>query len=142
MVKHDCEAKSITRVSTRRTPYHFVGCGLPDVYLVGVKYHVCTTCGNQAAELPALSNLLDRIAAAVTESSRPLSGRQIKFLRKYLWKSAQNFADLIGVSREQVSRWENNRNRPEPSTDKLIRMLARHGELVVAKSSGNIIIKA
>jgi len=142
MVKHDCEVNSITKVSTNRAPYHFVGCGLRDVYLVGVKYSVCAVCGNQAAELPVIGKLLDEIATAVADSSEPLTGAQIRFLRRRLWKSAQSFADLVGVTREQVSRWENDRNRPESSADKLIRMLVRYGEPALTKrrTSDRIVI--
>jgi DNA-binding transcriptional regulator YiaG len=37
---------------------------------------------------------------------------------------ASDFAKLVGVSSEQVSRWENGHNSPEKSADKLIRLLA------------------
>jgi DNA-binding transcriptional regulator YiaG len=60
-------------------------------------------------------------------SKTPLTGQQIRFLRSYFGKSSRDFAKIIGVTPEQVSRWENGHNAPEKSADKLIRYLAYHG---------------
>ena len=127
MAKHNCEDYSIEKVSTKRAPYWFVLSGLPNVYLDGVKYTVCQKCKMQAAELPCLTKLLRAIAIAVADSPKPLTGREIRYLRTSLMQSSRDFAAVVGVTPDQVSRWEKNRNRPEPSADKLIRMLARYG---------------
>ena len=115
---HDLE----DRKATSDSPYHFVGSGLPNVYLIGIKYEVCKTCGSQAANIPAIKQLMQIIARAVVESEAPLTGPEIRFLRKRLGKKASEFGQLIGVTAEQVSRWENDHNPPERSADKLIRV--------------------
>ena len=115
---HDLEEKKATSSS----PYHFVGSGLPNVYLIGIKYKVCKICGDGAADIPAIKKLMQVIARAVVESEAPLTGPEIRFLRKRLGKKSSEFGRLIGVTSEQVSRWENSHNPPERSADKLIRV--------------------
>ena len=61
------------------------------------------------------------IARAIVETEVRLTGPEIRFLRKRLGKKAVEFAQIVGVTPEQVSRWENNANLPDASTDKLIR---------------------
>jgi putative zinc finger/helix-turn-helix YgiT family protein len=115
---HDLEELKATSAA----PYHFVGSGLPNVYLIGIRYRHCKICGNRAADIPAIKNLMQVIARAVVESEAPLTGLEIRFLRKRLGKKSSDFGRLIGVTAEQVSRWENSHNPPERSADKLIRV--------------------
>ncbi len=120
--EHDCRQFAEARRATLRKPYHFVDCGLPNVYLAGIRYFVCRKCGKRAAEIPAVKQLLTNIAAAVVEQEGRLTGAEIRFLRKRLGKKAAEFGGIIGVSPEQVSRWENDSNPPEKSAEKLIRL--------------------
>jgi putative zinc finger/helix-turn-helix YgiT family protein len=108
--------------ATMEAPYHFVDSGLPNVYLVGIKYQVCQECGMQTADIPAVKQLMQVIARTVVESDALLTGSEIRFLRKRLGKKSSEFARIVGVSDEQVSRWENGHNLPEHSADKLIRI--------------------
>jgi putative zinc finger/helix-turn-helix YgiT family protein len=111
------------RRATVAAPYRFVGSGLSNVYLIGVKFRVCRSCNAKIAEIPAVKQLMISIARAVVEGDSPLSGEEIRFLRKRLGKRSSDFARLVGVSLEEVSRWENDHNAPGRSADKLIRIL-------------------
>ena len=122
-MKHECRKFLRPKKATQTLPYRFVNSGLPNVYLSGIRYFVCSKCGNQAAELPAVLRLLDAIAVAIVEKNGPLSGSEILFLRTHLGLRAADFAATVGVTPEQVSRWENGHNPPEKSTDKLIRLV-------------------
>jgi putative zinc finger/helix-turn-helix YgiT family protein len=115
---HDLEE----RKATSGCPYHFVGSGLPNVYLIGIKYNACKTCNAQSADIPAIQKLMQLIARTIVENEAALTGLEIRFLRKRLGKKSSDFASLVGVSAEQVSRWENGHNPPERSADKLIRI--------------------
>jgi putative zinc finger/helix-turn-helix YgiT family protein len=110
------------RVATPEARYHFVDSGLPNVYLSGIKYRVCRSCGKQSADIPLVKQLMGTIARSIVQSEAPLTGAEIRFLRKRLGLKAMEFARVIGVSDEQESRWENGHNQPEQSADKLIRI--------------------
>jgi putative zinc finger/helix-turn-helix YgiT family protein len=122
-IKHNCEDHSIEIKATADKPYHFTWSGLDNVYVSGIGYRRCTVCDNVSAAYPAAVQLMDVLAEAVATKPTALNGEEIRFLRTHAHKRAVDFAALVGVSIEQVSRWENNRNRPEKATDKLIRLL-------------------
>src|SRR5229473_1735267 len=125
MVVHkecECRKTAVGRIATRKSPYHFVDSGLPNVYLAGIKYWVCQKCGKQSANIPALNELMIKIARAVVGQEARLNGAEIRFLRKRLKKKSAEFGKIIGVTPEQISRWENDGNRPSESADKLIRV--------------------
>lgn len=120
--EHRCEDFAQERGATFAKPYHFVDSGLPNVYLAGIRYFVCRKCGQQAAEIPAVQGLLSALARAIIEKEGPLLGAEIRFLRKRLAKKAAEFGQIIGVTAEEVSRWENGSITPAKSADKLIRV--------------------
>jgi putative zinc finger/helix-turn-helix YgiT family protein len=119
---HRCEDFTEVRHATLEAPYHFTDSGLPNVYLAGIRYFVCKKCGKRAAEIPAVKELMREIARTIVEKEAPLTGPQIRFLRKRLGKTGADFARIVGVVPEEVSRWENNANSREKSADKLIRV--------------------
>jgi len=140
-VRHSCEKHIEERISTKQKPYHFVGSGLRNVYLVGVKYHVCKLCKKQAAELPGVIRLFDIIQHSVVRKDAPLSGAEIRFLRKQLGKSSKEFARLVGVSPEHLSRWENGHNMPSKAADRYIRTLVERGEIEAGERRDRIVIE-
>ncbi len=120
--EHRCEDFAEVRHATHNAPYHFTDSGLSNVYLAGIRYFVCKKCDKQAAQIPAVKELMREIARAIVEKEAPLGGPEIRFLRKRLGKTSADFARIVGVVPEQVSRWENGANPPEKSADKLIRV--------------------
>ena len=123
--EHDCEASAVEYKSTSERPYHYVGSGLKNVYLVGVKYWVCSVCGKQAAELPSLRGLLTSIARTLVEKKSPLVGEQVRFLRKRLGRPSKEFAALIGVTPERYSAMEAKEGLLAEGRDKLVRFVYR-----------------
>jgi DNA-binding transcriptional regulator YiaG len=120
----DCGKTAVERMATLKSPYHFVESGLPNVYLVGIRFWVCKNCGKQSAEIPFLKDLMVKIARAVVRQETPLDGAEIRFLRKRLGKKSSDFAKIIGVTPEHYSRLESPRedHNPSGSADKLIRV--------------------
>lgn len=121
---HDCRKEAETRHATFKNPYHFVESGLPNVYLIGIDYRICPACKLQAADIPALDDLMVKIARAIVRQESPLSGLEIRFLRKRLRKKSVDFANILGVTAEHYSRLESVRedHNPSGSADKLIRV--------------------
>ena len=119
---HECSRR--TRQEFRATmdePFHFFSCGLPNVFLVGIRYFRCE-CGEHLADIPAIKQLLNLIGRDLAEKDSALSGAEIKFLRKRLGQKATDFAKQIGLEPETLSRIENDHLQASERTDKLIRL--------------------
>jgi len=101
---HDCAKNLKQYTATNARPYHFLDSGLPNVYLIGMKYWVCSQCGAQSAEIPAPEQLMNVIAELVVMKPGLLSGHEIKFLRKRIGKKAADFAALINKTPEDFSK--------------------------------------
>jgi putative zinc finger/helix-turn-helix YgiT family protein len=121
-LEHCCQDFAQKKQATRGHLYHFVRSGLPNVFLSGIRYYVCSDCGKQSADIPAIEELMFAIARALVQKSSALTGFEIRFLRKRLGLTAAVFANIIGVSPENFSRWENDHNPPADSADRLIRV--------------------
>jgi DNA-binding transcriptional regulator YiaG len=121
-VTHECNQR--TRQEFRATmdePYHFLSCGLPNVFLVGIRYYQCE-CGENLADIPVIKQLLNLIGRDLIEKDSALSGAEIKFLRKRLGQKATDFAKQIGLEPETLSRIENDHLPASERTEKLIRL--------------------
>jgi transcriptional regulator with XRE-family HTH domain len=114
--------KAEIKVSTKHKPYHYLGAGLPNVYLVGVEYTVDGETGEESVGIPCLPDLLNALAVAVVTKDSTLTGEELRFLRKRLGKSSKDFAALVGLTSEQYSRIENGAVLTTPN-DKLIRLM-------------------
>ncbi len=119
---HACEDHALEGISTPDSPYHYVNSGLENVYLVGVKYSVCEKCGLQSADIPALAHLLTAIARTLVAKSAPLTGEQVRFLRKRLHKSSKDFARIMSMTPGRLSTLESGTALAAPR-DKLVRMI-------------------
>jgi len=105
---HDCTTMLVEMKATPEVPYRFVDAGLPNVELVGIRYFVCKVCKRIVkAEIPAVKDLLDALGRAVVTKVSPLTGDQLRFLRKRLGIRQADFASVLKVSAEQLSRLEN-----------------------------------
>src|SRR5579863_3133963 len=119
---HVCEELAEKRLATPEAPYHYVGSGLPNVYLTGITYYVCS-CGKQSAEIPAMRDLFAGLARVIVSKPSPLTGLEFRFLRKDLRKKAVEFASLISLTPEHLSRLENSSEAVDVSRDKLMRVI-------------------
>lgn len=70
----------------------------------------------------ARPDLLTSVAMALLGKEAPLTGDELRFLRKRIGKSSKDFAQLIGKTSEQYSRIENGAVLTA-SNDKLVRLM-------------------
>jgi putative zinc finger/helix-turn-helix YgiT family protein len=119
---HDCFQSAVATKATRKRPYHYLLSGLSNVYLIGIKYHTCRWCRSQWADIPAIKDLHRLIGKLIVLQPAPLSGEQIRYLRKRLGKKAREFAAIIDAAPETYSRWENDKQRPSATVDRLMRL--------------------
>lgn len=118
----DAQVRTTSRkTSTKAVPYHFVGSGLNNVYLVGVEYEINAN-EFQSADVPCLPQLMEAIGRVLVEKRTPLKADELRFLRKRLRLASKVFAELVGLSSEQYSRLENGAS-VTPTVERVIRLL-------------------
>lgn len=94
------------------------------VTLVGIRVLQCSSCGEEDIEIPRIAELDRVIARHLIERTGHLAGTEIRFLRKFLGLSGTDFAELIGVAPETVSRWENGHQTMDRGHENTLRLLA------------------
>jgi putative zinc finger/helix-turn-helix YgiT family protein len=97
--------------------------GLPHVELHGVEVTTCGSCGNEEIGIPRIGELHRVLAQTFVTQHRMLAPVEIRFLRKHIGLSASDFAPMMGVSRETVSRWETGAKPIGAVADRLLRLL-------------------
>jgi len=121
MKDHNCQAHRVEKFATAEAPFHFVDSGLPNVYLVGIKYFVCE-CGEVVAEIPAVKQLMQLIARDLVLCPLDLTGVELRFLRKRVGKKATEYCKYLGVTPETLSRAEGGKQPISIQSQKLARL--------------------
>lgn len=99
--------------------------GLPGVVLVdSVDEWTCEACGEGGITIPNLEGLTAAIVTHRVMDPRKLAGGEIRFIRGAMGMESGELAIDIGVRRETLSRWENQKEPIGPASEKLLRMLA------------------
>ncbi len=96
---------------------------LPGTVLAGVEVSRCRKCGEYEVAIPAIDELNRALAKSVIETPRRLNGPEIRFLRTYLGYSSVDFAKMLGIAAESVSRWESGAQDIGRQADLLVRAL-------------------
>ena len=107
----------------RDRSYHYRECGLDNVYLYGIIQYRCPECGEEAPEIPELKGLHLLIAKELVCKGELMEGTEIRFLRKELRLKSKEMAELLSVTPETYSRWENSREIISEGSDSQLRYL-------------------
>lgn len=101
-----------------------------NVVLQGIETRECTECGEREVVIPRIEELHRVIARAIAKRPGNLKPREIRFLRSWLGYSSADFARVLGVTPETVSRWESERQTQQMAkpAERLLRVLARVAE--------------
>jgi len=99
--------------------------GLSYVTLQNVQIRTCPACGEREVVIPKMDKLHRMIARNLIISNSQFSPDEVRFLRKWLGFSSTDFALMMGVVPETVSRWENKDGAYplSPTADRLLRLL-------------------
>lgn len=119
MPKHNC-LRCGEVYQTSIGDYHYLESGLDNLWLCDIEIYRCK-CGESAA-IPQPLNIHRTIAKALLMRKTPLSGKEIRFLRKHMGMKAIEFAKRLGVDNSTVSRWENGKDNPSDAADRVIRL--------------------
>lgn len=121
--KQKCPTCGSKDIFVARGEHKFLESGLDNITLLNVEIKRCTNCSEKVVSIPVPKQLLKVIGEQIILKPNKLSGREIRFLRKNIYLKIQEFAQIIGVHRGTVSRWENRNFKPTPVEDRLIRMV-------------------
>ena len=86
--------------------YHYTESGLEGINLAGITVYSCPGCDVQSADIPNIDGLHRLIAKDIILTPKPMSGPELRFLRKETRLKPKEFADLIGVDPKTVTNWE------------------------------------
>ena len=123
MRKETCHNCGSDEVTVRTTNYHFKEVGVP-VTLMDVDVVECRRCGNIDPVIPDLNGMMHVIAFAIISQPCKMSGREIRFVRKYLGMNGRKFSELLRIDPTTLSKWENGDDEIGAQSDRLIRLLA------------------
>jgi len=117
-------------MQSRRENYRWDASGLSNVVLIDVEVRRCPACGEHTVVIPRIEELHRTLAMAVISRPGRLAPQEIRFLRKWLGWSGQDFARHFGVTPTTVSRWESLED-PSPmggTAERLLRLAVAHGQ--------------
>jgi putative zinc finger/helix-turn-helix YgiT family protein len=115
-----CKGNTVTR---KRQRYHYTESGLDNIYLDSIDLIACKTCDDESPVIPRILELHAAIGRALALQPAPLRGEDVRFLRKQLGLRAKQWAGLLKVSFQTLSRWENNEQKIGPQSDALFRLM-------------------
>lgn len=107
-----------------RGQHQFTESGLSNVILDDVEIVKCVSCGNEDPIIPYMNQLMRNIAVALVSKPCRLVGEEIRYLRKYIGKSAAAFARILDVDAATLSKWEHGKQDIGAANDRLIRLIA------------------
>lgn len=97
--------------------------GLDNVQLSNVPVWMCPN-GHEELEIPAVTQLHELLAQMIIRKPAPITGPEIKFLRRRIGIQAKDFAERIGMTPVAMSRFETGKHRVTRKADLLIRLAA------------------
>ncbi len=117
-----CPSCRNNELEERVGPYTYKESGLDNVVLEKISIYTCP-CGEEMVAIPNMTKLHTAIGKELIRKESPLSGQEIRFLRKNMGFSAVKLAETMGVDNASVSRWENGARKMSTTNDRMVRML-------------------
>jgi len=109
-----------------KAPYRYLACGLDDVYLTN-GYEIETTPHGVGVSIRNVDEVLRAIGKFLVANKKQLSGKEIRFLRHQMDYTQSELARMLGVSSQQVARYEKDKNGSliSGASDRILRLLYR-----------------
>jgi putative transcriptional regulator len=105
-----------------KEPFHYDGCGLDDIYLLS-GYEVESTPHGESLRIKNLDGLLRAIGRSLVERKKLLSGKELRFLRVQMDLTQSVLGRFIGLTSQQVARWEKEKGTISGPADRLLRTI-------------------
>jgi putative transcriptional regulator len=103
-----------------RELYHYTECGLDDIYLLS-GYSIEQTSYGEGVSISHVDELHDQIGYFLITEKKVLSGKELRFLRKEMDLTQAELGILVGLSDQQVARWEKEQCGIPNAADYLLR---------------------
>ncbi|MBY0137507.1 helix-turn-helix domain-containing protein [Paracoccus yeei] len=102
--------------------YHYTESGLDDIWLANGFRFVETSRG-RGVSIDNIDGLHEAIGSILAQGARPLTGKEIRFLRNEMDLSQSLLASLIGVDGQTVARWEKGQCSAPGPAERLLRAM-------------------
>lgn len=102
--------------------YQYLECGLSNIYLAN-GFKIVDTSYGKATSIHDIDGLHKAIGMFLIHHQKKLSGNEIRFLRNEMLMSQKTLADLLGVSEQEIRRWEKEKVKIPKSSESLLRLL-------------------
>ena len=114
---------------------HYPDCGMDNIYLANGWRWEETPIG-RFLHIKDDRNLFAALARHIVEQPHKPSGKELRYLRIYLNLSQADLGQLLGLSDQQVARWEKETSAIEPAVLRLFSLLVREriGEKVTVEA--------
>lgn len=112
-------------IKGKKTKMKYDASGLDYVTLDSVMVYTCPKCGEKFYDFGNVEKLNAAIAEFIATQKEPLSGKEIRFIRKHLGYDTTMFAkEVLKISIETLSRMENEKQEHSETLDQFIKILA------------------
>lgn len=101
---------------------HYTACGLEDVYLLN-GYEIHETDYGSGVSVNEAEDLHLAIGLDLIQNKKFLAGKELRFLRRQMDLTQSELGRLLGLSAQQVARWEKDKQNITGPVDRLLRML-------------------
>lgn len=116
--------------------------GMDHVILRHITQYVCEEDGSSFVQIPAIAQLHRTLALAIAEKPARMIPSEVRFLRDHLGVSNTQFAELMGVTATQSSRWTTSETIGLQA-ERLLRLLVALGpERVKAATEATLFISS
>ena len=104
--------------------YHYLECGLDDVYLVNGFERTKSARGTSIA-IRDIDALHRAIGESLCLKKKDLTGKEFRFLRREMLMSQSTLAHLLDVGEQTVHRWEAGKASIPKAAEALLRLMYR-----------------
>ena len=109
--------------------YHYLGSGLPNVYLKN-GYEITKSPYGEGVVIHDLEGLHNALGEMLVASPVRLGGYELKFLRTELELSQATLANLLGCDEQSIARWEKGKSKQvNAPAEKLLRRLYQESKM-------------
>lgn len=105
------------------TLFHYVACGLKNVWLVDGFSEGLANDGTPVFHVEDVKGLHKAIGLSLVEKDALLTGDEFRFLRNEVKLTRKSLAGVLGISDETIKKWESGENAIHKTSDFALRTL-------------------